>query len=82
MYHSRSGGFFFRYAKLALEKSGLDSNIDDDVLRTVQCKLSRWKDVVAFHTIRLSLAPVVESLILMDRMFYLKEQGNSRFLMM
>lgn len=45
------------------------------MLKTLLSKLSNWKDVVAFYTIRLALAPVVETAILLDRMFYLQEQG-------
>ncbi|XP_063432236.1 methyltransferase-like protein 25B [Mytilus trossulus] len=71
---------FERYAKIALDKLGLDSEIDSDILKTLLCKLSNWKDVVAFYTIRLALAPVVETVILLDRMFYLKEQGISSYL--
>ena len=59
----------------ALAKLELDCNIDDDYLKTVEDKLSAWKDVVGFYTIRLSVAPVVETVILLDRMLYLHEQG-------
>lgn len=71
---------FENYAKLALDRLGLDTYIGDEILKTVQFKLSKWKDVVAFYTIRLALAPVVETLILLDRMFYLQEQGVSSYL--
>ena len=39
--------------------------------------LEKWKQVVAFYTLRLSLSPVVETLILLDRQLYLYEQGIS-----
>ncbi|XP_076101879.1 methyltransferase-like protein 25B [Mytilus galloprovincialis] len=71
---------FEKYAKIALDKLGLDCEIDSDMLKTLLSKLSNWKDVVAFYTIRLALAPVVETAILLDRMFYLQEQGISSYL--
>lgn len=38
--------------------------------------LSNWKLVVIFYTLRLMLAPIVESVILYDRVLCLLEHGN------
>lgn len=40
--------------------------------------LLHWKLVVIFYTLRLMLAPIVESVILYDRLLYLLEHGNFR----
>lgn len=37
-----------------------------------------WQDLVGpFYSLRTVLAPVIESYILLDRLLYLKEQGES-----
>ncbi|GFU75677.1 protein RRNAD1 [Trichonephila clavipes] len=38
--------------------------------------IEKWKDVLVFYSLRLMTAPVVESLILLDRLIYLYEQGH------
>lgn len=38
--------------------------------------LGRWKDVVVVFMLRLAIAPCVESVILLDRLLYLREQGE------
>ena len=48
-----------------------------ELLDTATKMTESWKDVVAFYTIRLALAPVVETLILLDRTMFLYEQGKS-----
>ncbi|XP_055316358.1 methyltransferase-like protein 25B isoform X2 [Sitodiplosis mosellana] len=42
-----------------------------------QMNLERWKSVVIFYTLRLMLAPIVESVILYDRILYCIENGCS-----
>ncbi|KAG1672387.1 Protein RRNAD1 [Nymphon striatum] len=37
--------------------------------------LNQWKKLVVFYTLRLMLAPVVETIILFDRLIFLYEQG-------
>lgn len=39
--------------------------------------LANWKRVVIFYTLRLLFAPLVESIILYDRILYLMEHGKS-----
>ena len=66
----------YRYANLGLKKLGLrDCEIPETVMERAEYLLERWKQVVAFYTLRLSLSPVVETLILLDRQLYLYEQG-------
>lgn len=48
---------------------------DIDSSNTVR-HLDRWKQVVIFYTLRLMLAPIVESVILYDRLLYLLEHGG------
>ncbi|XP_034244273.1 protein RRNAD1-like [Thrips palmi] len=43
---------------------------------TVQ-KLERWKDVVVLYTLRLLLAPLVETAVIWDRLLFIQESGVS-----
>ncbi|ELT93725.1 hypothetical protein CAPTEDRAFT_126903, partial [Capitella teleta] len=68
---------FEQYASQALQKLGLDAHIPEDLLsRAKEDRLPRWREVVGFFTLRLSLAPLIESLILVDRALYLEEHGE------
>jgi hypothetical protein len=44
-------------------------------MREAEEMAERWCDVVVFYTLRLSLAPLLETAVLLDRMLYLYEQG-------
>ncbi|XP_033750586.1 protein RRNAD1-like isoform X2 [Pecten maximus] len=66
---------FESYVKSALGRLGLDTDVKVQVMQQAKSYLPYLQNVVAFYTLRLSLAPVVESLILLDRMLYLYEQG-------
>ncbi|XP_064620857.1 methyltransferase-like protein 25B isoform X2 [Lineus longissimus] len=66
---------FESYASLALEKLGLEHTMTQAQLDRAAGRVASWKDVVIMYVLRLMLAPVVESLILLDRMIYLSEQG-------
>ena len=67
----------FSYAKLGLQKLGISPDLlTSDLLHSATAMTERWKDVVTFYTLRLSLAPVVETLILLDRMMFLHEHGR------
>lgn len=50
-------------------------DIDIDSADTIE-KLNNWRLVVIFYTLRLMLAPIVESVILYDRMLCLLERGD------
>lgn len=51
-------------------------DIDIDSAETVE-DLNNWRFVVIFYTLRLMLAPIVESVILYDRMLCLLERGKN-----
>lgn len=57
-----------------LQRVGLDPQLPLDLaaLRAQQAQENR---VVAFFSLALMLAPLVETLILLDRLLYLEEQG-------
>ena len=70
---------FPEYAKKAtvnLVNEGMeaftDEELDNDDVRDM---LNQWWSVVIFYTIRLSFAPVIETVILLDRCLFLLEQG-------
>uniref|UniRef100_K1QF35 UPF0431 protein C1orf66-like protein n=1 Tax=Magallana gigas TaxID=29159 RepID=K1QF35_MAGGI len=66
---------FIQYANQGLKRLGLSSEIPDDILEEASRFLEQWRQVVIFYSLRLSVSPVVESLILLDRQLYLYEQG-------
>ncbi|XP_050669749.1 methyltransferase-like protein 25B isoform X1 [Leptidea sinapis] len=62
---------FENYCKIALERMslpGMDTS-------QAEADLSQWKRVIIVYTLRLLLAPLVETLILLDRLYYLTEHG-------
>ncbi|XP_069805871.1 methyltransferase-like protein 25B [Dendropsophus ebraccatus] len=65
---------FNEYAKQGLQRVGLDP---DTVYNTtlVDDMLAQHQKVVSFFSLALLLAPLVETLILLDRMIFLQEQG-------
>lgn len=68
--------FTFRYCDIATERLNVQLNIHD-IKDDINKYLNRWKEVVIFYTLRLCLAPLIESVILMDRMLFLLENGKS-----
>lgn len=71
---------FREYCKQAV--SHLDGvhipDIDIDSGDTIE-NLNNWKSVVIFYSLRLMLAPIIESVILYDRMLCLLERGNLNY---
>uniref|UniRef100_A0A8V5GFI8 Uncharacterized protein n=1 Tax=Melopsittacus undulatus TaxID=13146 RepID=A0A8V5GFI8_MELUD len=66
---------FPQYARLGLPRVGLDPAsipLDSDAVGTM---LEQQHKVVAFFSLTLLLAPLVETLILLDRLLYLRERG-------
>lgn len=47
----------------------------DEMSQEIDMYLSRWDRVIKFYSLRLMLAPVVESILLLDRLIFLKESG-------
>jgi hypothetical protein len=71
-----------RYITLAFRKLELEVPLEDLECEEMQMNLLQWKRVVIFYTLRLLLAPLVETVLLLDRLLYLKELGKSRLCMM
>ncbi|KAM9294549.1 methyltransferase-like protein 25B [Gastrophryne carolinensis] len=65
---------FHEYAEQGLRRVGLelDAALDE---AWVERMLSQQRNVVVFFSLALLLAPLVETLILLDRMIFLQEQG-------
>ncbi|NXI38639.1 RRNAD protein, partial [Galbula dea] len=72
----RAHGLSFRqYAQLGLPRVGLDPATIPLSSQAVEAMLEQQHKVVAFFSLTLLLAPLVETLILLDRLLYLREQG-------
>ncbi|XP_067832001.1 protein RRNAD1 [Heptranchias perlo] len=65
---------FEEYARAGLQKLGFDPGTQWDA-SLVQSMLGQEGKVVAYFCLSLLLAPVIETLILLDRAIYLQEQG-------
>ncbi|XP_062394824.1 protein RRNAD1 [Sardina pilchardus] len=65
---------FAEYARLGLPRAGLPADLPLDQVR-VDAMLKQQGRVVAYFSLVLLLAPVVETLVLLDRMLFLQEQG-------
>ncbi|XP_074709408.1 methyltransferase-like protein 25B isoform X2 [Strix uralensis] len=66
---------FPQYARLGLPRVGLDPATVPLDSEAVVAMLEQQHKVVAFFSLTLLLAPLVETLILLDRLLYLREQG-------
>uniref|UniRef100_A0A803SNG3 Methyltransferase like 25B n=1 Tax=Anolis carolinensis TaxID=28377 RepID=A0A803SNG3_ANOCA len=66
---------FQEYARLGLERLGMEPSLAHVSPELVAAMLAEEQKVVAFFSLALLLAPVVETLLLLDRMIYLQEQG-------
>ncbi|XP_044214279.1 protein RRNAD1 [Thunnus albacares] len=65
---------FTEYARLGLARVGLPPGLPLDPER-VEAMLKQQGRVVVYFSLALLLAPVVETLVLLDRMIYLQENG-------
>ncbi|KAM6910410.1 methyltransferase-like protein 25B [Xenentodon cancila] len=65
---------FNEYARLGLARVGLPPDLPLDLDR-VEAMLREQNRVVVYFSLTLLLAPVVETLVLLDRMIYLQENG-------
>lgn len=56
----------------------MDIEIPSDRVESdeVKTNLENWRNVVIFYSLRLMLAPLVESVILYDRLMWLMENGE------
>lgn len=62
---------------MAFQKLGLEVPHEDLESEEMQMNLLQWKRVVIFYTLRLLLAPLVETILLLDRLLFLKELGKN-----
>lgn len=69
--------FPLRYARLGLARVSLPPGLPLDPER-VEAMLKQQGRVVVYFSLALLLAPVVETLVLLDRMIYLQENGDTR----
>ncbi|KAM9467492.1 putative methyltransferase-like protein 25 isoform 2-T2 [Clarias gariepinus] len=69
---------FVDYVRRALRKLELDeTKLSDSVIQSYHDRyISRMNEMVAFNMLKVTLAPCVEGLIMLDRLCYLKEQEN------
>ncbi|XP_069460723.1 methyltransferase-like protein 25B isoform X2 [Ambystoma mexicanum] len=65
---------FEEYARLGLKRLGLTTNVHLDTA-SIKSMLIQRQNVVAYFSLALLLAPLVETLLLLDRMIFLNEQG-------
>ncbi|XP_064101767.1 methyltransferase-like protein 25B [Macrobrachium nipponense] len=64
------------YAEAAVSRlKNVSLNKEDLNSEKTKENLSRWMQVVVYYSLRLLLAPVVESIILLDRLIFLYERG-------
>jgi len=47
----------------------------------VEKRLARWWEVVTFYSLRLAMAPVIETVILLDRQLFLYENGHNSIML-
>ncbi|XP_053665530.1 methyltransferase-like protein 25B [Anopheles marshallii] len=66
---------FAEYCQHAIAGLGIIIPEKDIQSQETQLNLSRWKEVVKFYTIRLMFAPLIETIILYDRLLFLLEKG-------
>lgn len=65
---------FTEYARLGLARVGLPPDLPLDPAQ-VEALLEQQGRVVVYYSLSLLLAPAVETLVLLDRMIYLQENG-------
>ena len=71
---------FIRYAREAVSALGIvfqDSELENE---TITKMLSDWWNVVVFYSLRLLMATVIETGILLDRSLHLNEKGDRCFI--
>ncbi|XP_037298868.1 protein RRNAD1-like [Manduca sexta] len=69
---------FEKYCTLAVEKLNMPMLLTPEALSCGASDLEQWRRVVTVvYTLRLAVAPLVETLILLDRVLYVLEQGLS-----
>jgi hypothetical protein len=70
---------FYRYCALAFERLNIQPPTLPELWSRGQRDLDQWCRVVIVYTLRLILAPLVETVILLDRMLFVLEHGMILF---
>lgn len=63
------------YCQMALQRLNIPVPSSHEVLSQAERDLAQWRRVVAVYTPRLALAPLVETVVLYDRVLYVLEHG-------
>uniref|UniRef100_A0A182RHT8 Methyltranfer_dom domain-containing protein n=1 Tax=Anopheles funestus TaxID=62324 RepID=A0A182RHT8_ANOFN len=66
---------FAEYCQHAVAGLGFIIPTKDIQSEETQLNLNRWEEVVKFYTLRLMFAPLIETIILYDRLLFLLEKG-------
>lgn len=66
---------FAEYAIKATGKLGVDLKLEENK-EVIDDLTAQWWNVVTFYSLRLMLAPVIETVVLLDRMLSLYERGH------
>lgn len=64
----------YRYASQA--QTRVKVPVGGAALSRAEADLAQWRRVVALYTLRLALAPLIETLVLLDRVLYVLEHGK------
>lgn len=62
--------------ELALEKLTTPLPTSPHVWAQGEADLQKWRRVVTVYSLRLALAPLVETVVLLDRVLYVLEHGE------
>ncbi|KAK3925106.1 Protein RRNAD1 [Frankliniella fusca] len=67
---------FPSYAEKALSRINISIPMCDLTSSDISEQLKCWQDVVALYSLRLLLAPLIETVVLLDRLIYIQECGH------
>ncbi|XP_064215579.1 methyltransferase-like protein 25B [Tribolium castaneum] len=68
---------FENYCHKATEKLKIDFGDVKLQSSEIEDLLAQWRDVVVFYSLRLLFAPLIESIIHLDRLLFVEETGNT-----
>lgn len=64
-----------RYCNKATKNMDFEIPEEDISSEEIQKCLKNWKKVMTFYSLRLMFAPMIESIILIDRLLYIADKG-------
>lgn len=68
--------FLFSSFSTAVEKMNVQLDPNELGSSHVNICLDQWKRVVAFYSLRLLFAPLIETVVQLDRLLYIYEKGE------